>query len=281
MDALVERAMKTLWLISVGDDEPAPMGGLLRDLGASGIRAYHDEVEVSDLWERLAEPMQDPALDALGVVLTPGVLGDAEAREEVAFALHQIRQERGPEFPVVTLLQAVPPSRVPPALRGSAVVSLSSPTWKEELVGWLNGDVPQPQAANAQYRMVIHREIGGQKGLHAIELGPAGGSMKHWRFGIPAGFVGLSAWGLATPGGIKSREAVTYQDREELVTGLLRVYEGVRYEFAGCSDEIGSKKSLYLVFRGELPKRIALAGAHWPDGEPVVDIEHWKLDAAK
>ncbi|MBN2801166.1 MAG: toll/interleukin-1 receptor domain-containing protein [Deltaproteobacteria bacterium] len=270
----------TLWITYTGEDEPGDIHSLSRELAQDGVRAFFDELHGDDLWAKLSAPIQDPSLDAFGMVLTPSSVESPRTREEVAYALHQIRQARGGDFPIITLLQAVPFERVPPALRGTGVVSLAHPDWRKQVVSWVGGVRPEVvNDAASRYRVALHREIGGVPSLSAIELAPRGGAMEHWRFGLPMGYTGLSAWGRAKPGGIAAREAITYQDRDDVVSGIRRTFDEVRYEFSGAGNPLDQNTSLYLLFRGVLPKSVAFAGAMWPDGEPVIEIEHWKTAA--
>lgn len=270
-------AEQTLWIVYAGPDDPGDLTAVAAELGADGLRAFYDEVPGPDLWEGIARPVSDPSLDGLAVVVTPGVALDPVRREALAWCLHQVRQARGHDFPVIALLQAVPLDRLGPALRGHGAVSLADPGWRRQIVSILGGDPVQATQAAAPWAAALQEAVGGDARLTAVELSPRH-TVDHWRVGVPVSCQTMVGWGRAPSGGITGKADLVDHDRNDVVVGLTRAVGDTRYRFQGCGDPVG-ELSVYVLFSGRPPKTVAVARADYPDGEPLVDPMSFRLDA--
>lgn len=264
-----------LWITHAGQDDPGNPQEAAAELLFVGIRAFYDDVPAEDLWEAIAEPVEDPALDGYAYILTPSTLGDPLLRDEIARAAHEVRRARGPQFPVLALLQAVQADRVPPALRGSRAVSLSDPDWKEQIRAAMRGEPPPggAQTTLGRYRVKVHRGVGGNPRLTAVEIQPRAPELRHWRIGVPVACQTLAAWGRARRGGIQGRQDLYDLDRNDVVTGILKVVGPGTCVFQGCGDPIDHEKSAYALFDGPPPPHVVFARADFPDGKPVLEEE--------
>ncbi len=271
----------TLWITYAGSDDPGDPQHAAAELGVVGIKAFYDEVPGTDLWGQLQGPLSGAELHGWAYLLTPGILQDVARREAMAFALHQARSLLGPHFPLIALLQALPGHMVPPALRGSAEISLSDPKWKEQVRAAILGEPPPRASSTAAryYAMQVHREAGGKPSQTALEFIPRTPELRHWRIGIPTSCQTLVAWGRHPRGQVVgSRTDVLDLDRNDVSYGVLRTLDGVRYTFAGCGDPIDQQTTAWALFSGRPPKTVAFARADYPDGDPIVEVEVFEIE---
>lgn len=117
---------------------------------------------------------------------------------------------------------------------------------------------------NTEYTWRIHHPYGDDDDEVAVEVAPKSGLLPRWRFVTPGDYTGVTRWGVGAPNGA----AVDTSVRNPVEGGPVRLVNGPEVLWMGGIDALSSKKSAYLVFKGEPPHYVAFGQAEEPDGPP-------------
>ncbi len=117
---------------------------------------------------------------------------------------------------------------------------------------------------NTEYTWRIHHPFGDEGDEVAVEVAPKSGLLPRWRFVIPGTYAGVTRWGTGEPNGADVDTAV----RNPVEGGPVQLINGPEVLWMGGIDPLSSRKSAYLVFKGEPPHYVAFGQAEEPDGPP-------------
>ncbi len=117
---------------------------------------------------------------------------------------------------------------------------------------------------NTQYTWRIHHPFGDDEDEVAIEVAPKSGLLPRWRFVTPGSYTGIVRWGVGAPNGGPVDTAV----RGPVEGGPVQLINGPEVLWMGSIEALSSKKSAYLVFKGEPPHYVAFGQAEEPNGPP-------------
>lgn len=131
--------MPKLWLTYAwSDNDDQDVDHVIHELSRAGLDVRYDRVELiagQRLWASLDAALNDPSVDAWAMYVTAKSLQSQPCQEEIAWVLDRaLRSQEG--FPLIGLFPApIDRSLIPSALATRTYVFLTSPTWKEEIVG--------------------------------------------------------------------------------------------------------------------------------------------------
>ena len=126
-----------------------------------------------------------------------------------------------------------------------------------------HGHAPEADP-NTQYVWRIHHPFGPDGDEVAIEVAPRSGLLPRWRFVAPGSFTGVTRWGTGDPNGGEIDENVS----NAVHGGPVNLVNGPEVIWMGGIDALSSRKSAYLVFKGDPPHYVAFGQAEEPDGPP-------------
>ena len=117
---------------------------------------------------------------------------------------------------------------------------------------------------NTEYTWRIHHPYGDNEDEVAIEVAPKSGLLPRWRFVVPGTFTGIIGWGTGVPNGGE----VDTQVRGSVHGGPVQLINGPEVIWMGGVEALSSRKSAYLVFKGDPPHYVAFGQAEESDGPP-------------
>jgi hypothetical protein len=120
---------------------------------------------------------------------------------------------------------------------------------------------PEP---GTQHNWHIHHPFGENGDEVAVEVGPWDGLLARWRFVVPAGYTGVTRWGVGPANG----GPVETNLRGTAEGGPVQLVNGPEVIWFGGVEALSSRKSAYLVFKGDPPHYIAFGQAEDPEGPP-------------
>jgi hypothetical protein len=115
-----------------------------------------------------------------------------------------------------------------------------------------------------EYAWRIHHPFGDAGDEVAVEVAPHTGLLPRWRFVIPGSYTGVTRWGVGEPNG----GSIEPEVRNPVEGGPVQLVNGPEVIWMGGLDALSSRKSAYLVFKGEPPHYVAFGQAEEPDGPP-------------
>lgn len=133
--------------------------------------------------------------------------------------------------------------------------------------GHVHGDSHQhghESGPDTEYTWRIHHPFGDEGDEVAVEVAPRSGLLPRWRFVVPGDYTGITRWGTGAPDGGPVGDNV----RSPVEGGPVQLVNGPQVLWMGGLDALSSRKSAYLVFRGEPPHYVAFGQAEEPDGPP-------------
>lgn len=120
---------------------------------------------------------------------------------------------------------------------------------------------PEP---DTQYNWHVHHPFGPEGDEVAIEVRPRQGLLARWRFVIPAAYTGVTRWGTGPAEG-SDVEQLSHGTAEG---GPVQLVNGPEVIWFGGVEPLSSRKSAFLVFKGDPPHYVAFGQADDPEGPP-------------
>jgi len=191
-------------------------------------------------------------------LITPRSLESRACREELTYALERALSARGDGFLLIGLIHGVAIADAPTPLRVRLCVSLSSPTWVEEVRAGLERRRPHhPRSETGDVRVAIHHPYQGNAALYAVEFRPRFGELRYWVIAYPADFApSYRGTGPAGGGGVGGMLTEYFEGNIDL--------GGRQMKFFGSGNAITPGTAAYVVFAAEGPDYLAFGAATAP-----------------
>lgn len=174
--------MKNLWLTYAWvDNEDLDIDFIVQEIEKSGkIRVNLDRRHIIAgyrLWDQVGAGISASTCDAWSIAVSKASLESQPCQEELAIALDKALRQKGMTFPLIgIMLEKIDSELVPPAIRTRKYVSITDPTWLEQLSGAvLNTSHPDPLAKNIvpfTIRLIEHPSV-----WKIVEISPRAGTM--------------------------------------------------------------------------------------------------------
>lgn len=260
-----------LWITYAHEDDRfGDFTYLVQELETVGINAAYDKIALipgRDLWTQLGEEITEGLYDGWAYLITPTSLSSESCREELSYALNRALKSKGRAYPLIGLLHGVKVNDLPPSLRVRLNVSLSSPTWTEEVLAALEGHPPRTEIApQSQFVWNIHSNYGGNKNRTAIEIRPRFGEIMYWRIAIPVSTQLFGRGYGPSDGGQISSVLTSFVEGEATLNNNA-------VKWFGSGDRLSPSISAYVIIEGELPKQVFFGISISPFGFP----DKWEL----
>ena len=114
------------------------------------------------------------------------------------------------------------------------------------------------------YNWRIHHPYGPDGDEVAVEVAPLSGLLPKWRFVLPGDYEGVTRWGTGPSNGGE----VSTDVRGPVQGGPVQLVNGPVVIWFGGLDPLSSRKSAYMVFKGDPPHYVAFGQAEEPEGPP-------------
>ena len=238
---------------------------LVAQLKEAGIEATYNSIEIRPdfrLDEWVETRLAANHVDGLACVLTPVSVMRKNCADELMAALNLVFKEKGPDFPVVGLLNGVAQQNLPPTLRGRPCFHVTDPHWQRQVASLLKNRAERSvRKDESRFIWTVHPSFGADPESTAVEVGVRQESIPYWRFATPKSIQPVK-WGQGPRGGGEISPI-----KFSVVRGSGRM-SGAEVTWFGAANAVSLTESAYLVFTGRLPEFICFGPAKGPQGPP-------------
>jgi hypothetical protein len=260
------RELPRLWVAYLWSQrEEGNFAYLVPQLKAAGVEAIYDSIEVDPdlrLEEWFGGRLAANHIDGLVYLLTPLSVMRKNCTDELLAVLNLVFEQKGPDFPVVGLLNGVGQQNLPPTLRGRPSFHVTDPQWRNQVASLLRNRAERTVKKNeTRFVWTVHTCFGADAESTAVEVGARQESIPYWRFAVPKSVQPVK-WGQGPRGGGEISPI-----KFSVVRGSARM-SGATVTWFGAANAVSLTESAYLVFAGRLPEFICFGPALGPQGPP-------------
>lgn len=235
--------MPRLWLTYAWkDNEDADVDHVINELRAGGIDVGFDRAHLltgERLWPQIDKALADPDLEGWAIYATEASLRSEPCQEELAYALDRVLRSKGAGFKLIGIFpRPIDREFIPSSIATRLYVSLSDPTWRDQIVDSLAGQRSSPDLSGVlPYGFKWHPDPGGGR---IVELWPRSGRWMPCIIAVPTTEAGLlgDVW-------VGPRD----YPKKSLMIIKAPLGEGQPYSGWGMSQAVTPETSLYAVLK--------------------------------